>query len=76
MPVHFATMERVIEHYLDRRRSAPILSLREAVTALRAAVPYTPLDDPQLAALFAAAAVKRSRNVAFDMCEEPIRRRS
>lgn len=75
MPAHFATLDAVIEHYLDRRRAAPILSAREAVVALRALMPDIQMSDGAFAELFVAAAIARGRNVAFDMREEPMRTR-
>jgi len=73
MRKHFSTVDAVIQHYLERRKATSVLSSREAVTAIRAAMPNSPQSDRELADLFVAAAIGHGRNLAFDMSEEPPR---
>lgn len=68
------TLPSVIENYLDRRKSAMPLSVSDALKALRAAMPHLALSDRELADMFAAAAIARRRDVAFDLPGENQRR--
>ena len=64
------TLPSVIENYLDRRKSAMPLSVRDALKALRAAMPHLSLSDRELADMFVAAAIARRKDVAFDLSGE------
>ena len=50
------------------------LSVSDALKALRAAIPHLALSDRELADMFAAAAIARRRDVAFDLPVENQRR--
>lgn len=63
------SLDAVIEHYLDRRRAASMLSSREAISAFRTLMPEAGGTDRELGDLFAAAAIRRGRNIAFDLEE-------
>lgn len=58
----------VIDHYVDTRRGydRPI-STSQAVVAIRSALPGCLLTDRELSDLVAASAIRRGRNVAFDL---------
>jgi hypothetical protein len=58
----------VVDQYVESRRNAewPI-STSYALLAIRTVLPRCDLSDRELANLVAASAIKRGRNVAFDL---------
>ncbi|MBL8584660.1 MAG: hypothetical protein JNL61_20840 [Rhizobiaceae bacterium] len=61
----------VIDQYVNSRRSSdrPI-SMRDALRALRTALPLCALTDRQIVDLVAATAIERGRNIYFDAAPE------
>ena len=65
------TVSWVVEQYVDSRKSPDsLISTRQALRALRAALPACYLTDRELADMVAEAAIRRGRNISFDAFDE------
>lgn len=62
------TVDSVIEQYVDsRKESSWPISTSSALLAIRSVLPRCALSDRQLADRIAASAIRRGRNIYFDM---------
>ncbi|HWK65051.1 MAG TPA: hypothetical protein VNS34_08935 [Rhizobiaceae bacterium] len=62
------SIEKVVEHYVDSRTDDPRpISTTYALRAIRTVLPRCGLSDRQLSDMVAAFAIRKGRNVAFDL---------
>lgn len=62
------SVEKVIEQYVESRRDSPWpISTTYALRAIRTVLPRCGLSDRQLADMVAAFAIRKGRDVSFDL---------